>query len=93
MRRFYFTDEHKDKKGNHVCRIYKIINNRLVCIDYCTYCIHSTRGAEAEVFHRLMEIGEIPKKYSKSSEKLGDWIGDGYFAGEVTKYYDIKQIY
>lgn len=94
MKRFYYTDspDNNSKKGDRICRIYKMKSGVMVCISECTYrpgC--GTKGPLAEVFSELMRIGEIPRKYETSS--VSSWSGPGYFLGEVTKNYSIQEIY
>ncbi len=71
-------------------KIYRIKNNKLHFIGTTEYNTASCRGAVHECFQKLMEIGEIPKKYEKSS--ICEWRGSGYFYGEVTEKYSIQEI-
>lgn len=81
---------HNRKTNNRECTIYRIKNNRPQYVGTVKYCTASTQGAKAEVFQYLMEKGYIPKKYYNSSKC--DFMGAGYFFGEVTKIYDIIEV-
>lgn len=89
MKRYIFTAT-SPKRGRVEGRIYRISENKLIYITDFEYHTGCTRGAISEVFNALMDCGEIPKKWYKSS--VNPWTGPGYFAGEVTKYYDIQEV-
>lgn len=84
------TKHHNRTKNNRECTIYKIKNNRPQYVGTVEYSTASTKGAEAEVFQYLMENGYIPKKYYTSSKC--DFMGAGYFFGEVTELYNIIEV-
>lgn len=84
------TAYHNRTRNNRAVRIYTIKNNTPRYIGEFEYSTASTRGGKHEVFNFLMENGHIPKKYYKSSQC--DWMGPGYFFGEVEKHYNIIEI-
>lgn len=81
---------HNRTRSNRELTIYKIKNNIPVYIGSVEYSTGSTRGAKHEAFNFLMDNGHIPKKYYNSSKC--DWMGAGYFYGDVTKLYNIIEI-
>jgi hypothetical protein len=92
MKTFIYKEtKHNNRtRNNRELTIYHIKNNMPVYIGNYEYSTGSTRGAKHEVFNYLMDNGYIPKKYYKSSEC--DWMGPGYFYGNVEKYYSITEI-
>lgn len=91
MKRYVFTERKENNRGYRVCRIYRVKNNQLSFVAVARYNIGSCRGAVSECFNALMECGEIPEKYKTSSKTA--WSGEGYFFGDVTKLYDIAELY
>ncbi len=81
---------HNRTRNNRELTIYKIKNNIPVYIGRVEYSTGSTRGAQHETFNFLMDNGYIPKKYYNSSKC--DFMGPGYFYGDVTKNYNIIEI-
>ena len=82
----------KTKRHITYGNIFRVRNNDIEFVTEFSFNRWSMRGEISEVFNALMECGEIPKKYYKSSGKTGA-CGDGYFYGEVTKHYDIKEAF
>lgn len=72
-------------------KIYRLKKNVPYLIGTVEWQTASYRGAVSEVFNKLMELGEIPKKFYNSS--ISEWRGRGYFAGEVTEKYDIRELW
>lgn len=97
MKKFYFIEKRttpmngESKAINREQHIYQLKNSELVYCCRARFSTGSTQGSIAEAFQSLMENGYIPKKYYKSSGNTGA-CGDGYFYGEVCKYYDIKEL-
>lgn len=73
-----------------VAKIYRIKNNKPVYVGATSWNTASYRGAVSEVFNKLIELGEIPKKYYNSS--VCEWRSSGYFAGDVTNKYSISEV-
>lgn len=71
-------------------KIYRLKRNIPYLIGTVEWQTASYRGAVSEVFNKLMELGEIPKKFYSSS--ISEWRGRGYFAGKVTKNYSISEV-
>jgi hypothetical protein len=92
MKTFIYKEiKHPNKtRNNRELTIYKMNNNAPVYIGTVEFSTGSTRGAIHEAFNYLMNNGYIPKKYYYSSEC--DWMGAGYFFGDVTKIYRIIEI-
>lgn len=92
MKTFIYKEikHHNRTCNNRELTIYKIKNNIPVYIGTVEYSTGSTRGAQHEVFNYLMDNGHIPKKYYNSSKC--DFMGSGYFFGDVTKLYNIIEI-
>lgn len=92
MKTFIYKEiaHHNKKRNNRECTIYRIKDNAPQYIGTLEYTTGSTQGAKAEVFQYLIKSGHIPKKYYNSSKC--DFMGAGYFYGEVTKYYNIIEI-
>jgi hypothetical protein len=84
------TKHHNRVRNNREVTIYRIQNNLPNYIGTVEFSTGSTRGAQHEAFNYLMDNGYIPKKYYTSSEC--DWMGAGYFFGEVQNYYRIIEI-
>ena len=92
MKRFIYTETKHQKRirNNRELTIYQIKNNMPKYIGSLEYSTGSTRGAQHETFNFLMDNGYIPKKYYNSSKC--DFMGAGYFFGDVTKLYNIIEI-
>lgn len=92
MKTFIYKEiaHHNKKRYNRELTIYRIKNNTPIYIGYTEFSTGSTRGAKHECFNYLMENGHIPKKYYNSS--CSEWMGAGYFFGEVTKHYNIFEV-
>ena len=90
MKNFAFTIDRVGRRGDVYGTIYRIKNNVPVYVSEFEYRNGCTRGDIHEAFNKLMEIGEIPKKYYKSS--VCAWRGAGYFDGDVTKHYNIFRL-
>lgn len=95
MKTFIFTVEKKSINRlyggrKEIARIYRIKNNKPVYVGQTSWNAASYRGAVSEVFNKLIDIGQIPKKYYNSS--VCEWRSAGYYAGEVTKKYDIWEV-
>lgn len=84
------TAYHNRTRNNRELTIYRVKNNKPEYIGIKKFSTGSTRGAQHEAFNYLMDNGYIPKKYYKSSEC--DWMGAGYFYGEVTNHYNIIEV-
>ena len=84
------TKHHNRTKNNRELTIYQIKNNIPIYIGTYEYSAGSTRGGKHEVFNYLMDQQHIPKKYYNSSKC--DWMGPGYFSGDVEKYYNIVEV-
>ena len=92
MKRYIFTE--KNNRGKITGNIFRIKDNDIFFITRYEASTASRRGGKHDAFNALMDCGEIPRKYEKSSAKAGDgWMGEGYFYGEVEKHYDIKEIF
>ena len=89
MKRYMFVEKY-DRKGNVNINVFRIKNNNIQYVTNCEVNTASRRGGKNDAFNALMECGEIPKKYYKSSGNTGA-CGNGYFYGEVTKHYDIVE--
>lgn len=89
MKKYVFTI---DTKTSNIWqgRIFHVSNNNLNYVTDFSFSPGYTKGTEAEAFQALINCNEIPKKWYTSSECT--WRGPGYFYGEVTKHYSIKQI-
>ena len=84
------TAHHRRTRNNRELTIYEIKKNTPVYIGSVEYSTGSTRGAIHETFNYLMENGYIPKKYYNSSRC--DWMGSGYFYGDVRNHYNIVEV-
>ena len=93
MKRFYYTDrpDTRSRKGDRIIRVYALKAGIMEQVAHTTYRTGSTKGATAEAFSALIRAGIIPQKWENSS--ACSWSGPGYFAGPVTKVYDIQEIY
>jgi hypothetical protein len=92
MKRYIFTE--RNNRGSISGNIYRIKDNDIHFITDYKASTASRRGGVHDAFNALMDCGEIPRKYEKSSSDYGSgWMGSGYFYGEVTKHYDIKEAY
>jgi hypothetical protein len=95
MKTFIFTVEKKSINRlyggcKEIARIYRIKNNKPVYVGQTSWNTASYRGAKSEVFNKLIDIGQIPKKYYHGS--VCEWRGAGYYAGEVTEKYNIWEV-
>ena len=71
-------------------KIYRLKKNVPYYIGKAEWQTASYKGAVSEVFGKLIELGEIPKKYYNSP--VCEWRGRGYFAGDVTEKYNITEV-
>ena len=86
MKKFYYTEHTKQERYSQkkLGCIYKLTKGDLeFCCEY-TYSTGSCRGAKSEVFRTLVANKFIPKKWLESDR--------GYFFGEVTEHYQIKEV-
>lgn len=91
MTTFIFSITEQPRKHNNVyATIYRLKHNNPEYIGRFEFSTASMRGYKHEVFNYLMDNGYIPKKYYTSSRC--EWRGDGYFFGEVEKFYNIYEI-
>ena len=94
MKNFYYKKDKQTRRYygglNVTASIYKVKNGLIVKVGTCKWCTASYRGEVSEVFQALMALGEIPKKWEKSS--VCEWRGAGYFAGEVCNHYTIQEL-
>lgn len=90
VKRFVFTIDERKRNGDVSGTIYRIENNYPEYVTEFKFRLGSCRGEISEAFNALMNCGEIPKEYFNSS--ICAWRGAGYFAGEVTKHYDIIRL-
>ena len=81
---------HKRTRNNRELTIYRIKENKPLYVGSVEFSTGSTRGAKHEAFNYLMDNGYIPKKYYNSSKC--DFMGPGYFFGEVEKHYNIIEV-
>ena len=92
MKTFIYTKKYQKGHNNVFIRIYKIIKNQPIYLGYTEFSSSSCMGDESEVFHKLIELKEIPKKlYSVS---LCDWRSAGYYCPEIRDLgYNIVGLY
>lgn len=91
MKRYYFTTcYNQNRKPNVYGKIYRLKNKDLELVTTFEYNTGCCRGSVHEAFNTLVECGEIPIKWLKSSKSK--WSGEGYFWGEVTNHYSIKEL-
>lgn len=90
---FVFIDEHikTRRSNNHKVNIYRVKNNQVSWVHEFYYSSAATPGAYAEVLQTLCRLGEIPKKWLKSS--VSRWSGPGYYEGPVCDVYSIKELW
>lgn len=91
MKRYFFTTTNNKKRTETSGIIYRLKNNDLHFVTNFSFRPAACRGAKSEAFSALISCGEIPKKWLNSSkdENAG---GEGYFFGDVTKYYSIREL-
>jgi hypothetical protein len=89
MKHFCFAI--KDCGKNCRGRVYRISKNSIEPVTSFEFRYGSTRGAIHEAYKALIDCGEIPKRWWKSSEC--GWMGAGYYSGKVTEVYSIQEVY
>lgn len=92
----YVVEKRPNRTRNNRCaRIYRIVKNLPKYIGYTEYSTGSTMGDDAEVFHKLIEMGLVPKSYYNLSETTsGGWCGAGYYCQAVEdKGYKIVEMF
>jgi len=94
MKVFYYKKDKQTRRYygglNVKASIYTAKKGEIIKVGTCNWCTSSFPGEESAVFQALMSLGQIPKKYEKSS--VCEWRGAGYFAGEVCNHYQIKEL-
>ena len=90
MKRYVYVFDPPKKRGRMNGRVFRVKNDLLVYVTDFSYSTGCCKGATSEVYNALMECGEIPKKWYRSSEC--EWRGPGYYGGEVCAHYDIQGI-
>lgn len=86
MKTYIFTvDEKKAKDGytEYIAKIYIVKNNKPTFVAACNYSAGCYAGHIDEVFHALIQIGDIPKKYKELSKN--DWCSGGIYCEAVEK--------
>ena len=81
MKTFFFYGQYQKGRLNRVCTIYQVKRNTPVYVGKVQFSTASTTGDSSEVFQKLMELGYIPKKAYKLSQR--PWSGAGYYCKEV----------
>jgi len=94
MKTFYYKKDSQRRRTygglNVKVSLYGVKNREIIKLGSCEWCTASYRGDESEVFNALVRLGQIPKKWLKSSES--PWSSGGYFIGDVEKHYKIKEL-
>ena len=91
MKKYIFVE--RNNRGDISGNVYRVKNNEISFITDYKVSSGSRRGGKHDAFQALMTCGEIPRKWENSSSNLGNWIGSGYFYGEVEKHYSITEAY
>ena len=92
MKRYIFTE--RNNHGRITGNIFRVKDNDIIFVTSYEASTPSRRGGKHDVFNALMDCGEIPRKYEKSSsDYTNGHMGSGYFYGEVEKHYDIKEAF
>ena len=92
MKYYLFTE--KNNRGAISGNVYRVKDNKLHFVTDYKASTACRRGGKHDAFNALMDCGEIPRKYYKSSADFGaGWMGAGYFYGEVEKHYSIEEAY
>ena len=78
MKTFIYTDKVTSVSrtyggSNHLCKIYKVVNNRPEYLGETTYCTRATMGAISEVNVFLLNNKHIPKTWSMSSNTKSNY--------------------
>ena len=88
MKKFYYiiTENKKTVNGGAkiIANIYTIRNNQLLFCCNAKYDLAACKGDQSEIFNALIKYGYISKKWLQSD--------NGYFFGEVTKHFEIKNL-
>lgn len=86
MKTYIFTvKEKKEEDGytEYIATIYRVKNNEPIFVTSCNYSSSFFVGHKSEVFHALIQIGEIPEKYKELSKN--EWCDGGIYCEKVEK--------
>lgn len=86
MKTYIFNVEEKRATNGYtkyITKIYRVKNNVPTFVTTCRYNSGSYSGHRNEVFHALIQIGEIPTKYKELSKN--EWRGGGLYCEKVEK--------
>ncbi|MGL5732276.1 MAG: hypothetical protein ACRCX5_14300 [Bacteroidales bacterium] len=81
MKRFVYITKKSDKGNILKIRVYRIIRNKTVFVLDTETKIGMSTGCESVIMNELIEIGLIPKRFSKLSEN--SWRSKGFYCPEV----------